>query len=165
MNRSGSHRTMKNGKYFFFNRLDPPRGRPAGGGGIHHFLGAWGSQPPSLIYEVANFHAKLLDITHDALGGSAPAARASPGCDSAVLPVHNRTDFSLQAIQRHRNVLPPQKRQNGRKRRRSYLMKLVFQSTKNRKDSGSRYQMQLILVRSAPAAARQPRPGPRASGN
>jgi hypothetical protein len=34
------------------------------------------------------------DIYHDALGGSAPSAWVSHGCDSAVLPVHNRREIS-----------------------------------------------------------------------
>jgi len=37
---------------------------------------------------------KTFDSNHDALGGSAPATRASPGCDSAVLPVHNPGEIS-----------------------------------------------------------------------
>ena len=31
---------------------------------------------------------------YDALGGSAPAAKASPDCDCAVLPVRNRGEIS-----------------------------------------------------------------------
>ena len=38
----------------------------------------------------AIFMGKSFDINRNALGGSAPAARASPGCKSAVLPVCNR---------------------------------------------------------------------------
>ena len=37
---------------------------------------------------------KSFDINYNALGGSAPAARASPGCESAVLPVRNRVEIS-----------------------------------------------------------------------
>ena len=34
---------------------------------------------------------------HNALEGSTPAARASPGCESAILPVHNRGEISCPA--------------------------------------------------------------------
>jgi hypothetical protein len=34
----------------------------------------------------------------DALGGSAPAAWAPPGCDDAVLPVHKNAEVSVQVI-------------------------------------------------------------------
>ena len=38
----------------------------------------------------------------DALGGSAPAAWASPGCDDAVLPGHNCAKYTEQVIPKHR---------------------------------------------------------------
>jgi hypothetical protein len=38
--------------------------------------------------------SKSFVINHNALLGSAPAARASPGCESAILPVHNRGEIS-----------------------------------------------------------------------
>jgi len=45
MNRSGSHQSRENRKNIFFNRPDPPRGRPVGGGGIYHFWGYGGLNP------------------------------------------------------------------------------------------------------------------------
>jgi hypothetical protein len=39
------------------------------------------------------FMGKSFDSNYDALLGSAPAARASPVYDSAVLPLHNRAEI------------------------------------------------------------------------
>jgi hypothetical protein len=62
-------------------------GAPSGAAALS-FLGVWGSQPPSVIHEVASFQEKSCDINYNALGGSTPAIMASPGCDSVVFPVH-----------------------------------------------------------------------------
>jgi hypothetical protein len=43
---------------FLDPEIDPPRGRPFGGGGIHRNTGVWGFQPPSSYLKGFNFHKK-----------------------------------------------------------------------------------------------------------
>jgi len=43
--RGGSHPIYKNRKKKYFYRLDPPRGRPVGGGGVYLIWGYGGLNP------------------------------------------------------------------------------------------------------------------------
>jgi hypothetical protein len=42
--------------------IDPPRGRPFGGGGIHRNRGVWGFQPPSSYLKGFNFQKEIIQV-------------------------------------------------------------------------------------------------------
>jgi hypothetical protein len=76
MNRSGSYPNHKNQKKNYFNRLDPPRGRPVGGGGVYHFRGYGGLNPHQQFLETYFLWEFIYrDLTLQALRLAAEAPR------------------------------------------------------------------------------------------
>jgi hypothetical protein len=105
---------------------NPAAGRPSG---RRAFIatGNIGINPHNRSLKGSDFHGKSLDINHDAPGGSAPPAWASPVFDYAVLPVYNpREIFCTDISEASHARLSPQRGLGWRMGGDKFLKKKVF---------------------------------------